>query len=126
MKIRSRRAGTESLGFDCLQVQYILGCVAVVTMTCGMVYGMKTSIDAAGRMVIPREIRRQAGLRPGMALDVRWHDGRIEIEPGILPVKLEHRDHLLVAVPETDIEELTTQTVEETRRALMGERATGG
>jgi len=61
-----------------------------------------------------------------MALDVRWHDGRIEIEPGILPVKLEHRDHLLVAVPETDIEELTTQTVEETRRALMGERATGG
>ncbi|HZS92352.1 MAG TPA: AbrB/MazE/SpoVT family DNA-binding domain-containing protein, partial [Chloroflexota bacterium] len=42
---------------------------------------MKTTMDAAGRLVIPREIRRQAGLQPGMPVEVRWHDGRIEIEP---------------------------------------------
>lgn len=85
---------------------------------------MKASIDAAGRMVIPSEIRRQAGLQPGMALDVRWHDGRIEIEPGILAMKLVRRGQFLVAVPETGIEHLTTQIVEETRRSLAEERAT--
>jgi len=89
-------------------------------------HGMKASIDAAGRMVIPREIRRQAGLRPGMALDVRWHDGRIEIEPGILAMKLVRKGQFLVAVPETGIEQLTTQIVEETRRALAEERAIEG
>lgn len=92
----------------------------------GIVCGMKTSIDPAGRLVIPREIRRQAGLRPGMALDVRWNDGRIEIEPMSLPVKLVCEGQLLVAVPETPVEPLTTETVEETRQALARERITGG
>ncbi len=86
---------------------------------------MRASMDAAGRLVIPSEIRRQAGLRPGMALDVRWHDGRIEIEPGTLPVELVRKGRLLVAVPRTEIEQLTTETVEETRRELARERATG-
>ena len=40
---------------------------------------MRTTIDRAGRLVIPREIRRQAGLAPGMALEVRVNEGRIEI-----------------------------------------------
>ncbi len=95
-------------------------------MNCSKVDGMKASIDAAGRMVIPSEIRRQAGLRPGMPLDVRWRDGRIEIEPGTLAVKLVHRGHLLVAIPTAEIEQLTPQTVEETLRALAAERATEG
>ena len=76
---------------------------------------MKTTIDADGRLVIPKEIRRQAGLRPGMPLEVRWHDGRIEIEPATLPVRLVRKGRLLVAVPETDIEPLTATTVEATR-----------
>ncbi len=86
---------------------------------------MRTSIDASGRLVIPREIRRRAGLLPGMVLDVRWRDGRIEIEPGTLPVKLVRKGPLLVAVPDTPIEPLTTEMVEETRRALEQERASG-
>jgi AbrB family looped-hinge helix DNA binding protein len=84
---------------------------------------MKATIDAAGRLVIPKEIRRQAGLRPGLALDVRWHDGRIEIEPEALPVTLVHEGRFLVAVPETEIEPLTAETVEATRWALAQERA---
>jgi AbrB family looped-hinge helix DNA binding protein len=84
---------------------------------------MKTTIDAAGRLVIPKEIRRRAGIRPGMPLDVRWHDGRIEIEPSRLPVRLVHRGRFLVALPETEVEQLTAETVEETRRALAEERA---
>jgi bifunctional DNA-binding transcriptional regulator/antitoxin component of YhaV-PrlF toxin-antitoxin module len=73
--------------------------------------------------VIPREIRLQAGLRPGMILDVRWHDGHIEIEPETLPVTLVREGRFLVAVPQEANEPLTAQTVEETRRALVEERA---
>ncbi|MPZ15387.1 MAG: antitoxin [Chloroflexi bacterium] len=42
---------------------------------------MRATIDAGARLVIPSEVRRQAGLRPGMALELRWRDGRIEIAP---------------------------------------------
>jgi bifunctional DNA-binding transcriptional regulator/antitoxin component of YhaV-PrlF toxin-antitoxin module len=37
--------------------------------------------DAAGRLVIPAEIKRAAALEPGVPLEVRWRDGVIEIEP---------------------------------------------
>ncbi len=83
---------------------------------------MKATIDAAGRLVIPREIRRRAGLAPGTLLEVRWQDGRIEIEPAALPVKLVRQGRLLVAVGETATEPLTAEAVEATRRALADER----
>jgi len=37
-------------------------------------------MDQAGRLVIPSEIRREAALEPGTPLEVRWHDGMIEID----------------------------------------------
>lgn len=86
---------------------------------------MKTIIDDAGRLEIPEEIRRQAGLQPGMQLEVRWQDGHIEIEPASVPVRLERRGPLLVAVPEVPVEPLTDQVVEEIRQALLYERGLG-
>jgi AbrB family looped-hinge helix DNA binding protein len=83
---------------------------------------MRTTIDAAGRLVIPKGIREEAGLKPGMDLEIRWHDGRIEIEPASLPVKLVRKGRLLVAVPERDVEPLTEQIVEQTRAVLRRER----
>jgi len=85
---------------------------------------MKTTIDPAGRLVIPKEIRREAGLRPGMLLDVRLREGRIEIEPALLPVKLVRKGKLLVAAAAKDVPTLTSETVERTRRAIRRERAT--
>jgi AbrB family looped-hinge helix DNA binding protein len=87
---------------------------------------MKTTIDAAGRLVIPKDIRQQAGLRPGMPLDVRVREGRIEIEPAPLKVKLEKRGRLLVAVPQDRVRPLTHETIEETRRKLRRERGGAG
>ncbi|MCC7104725.1 MAG: AbrB/MazE/SpoVT family DNA-binding domain-containing protein, partial [Chloroflexi bacterium] len=84
---------------------------------------MRTTIDAAGRLVIPREVRRQAGLQPGLPVDVRWRDGRIEIEPAPAPVRLVRRGRLLVAVPEEAVPPLRTETVEAVREALRDERA---
>lgn len=83
---------------------------------------MKVTIDAAGRLVIPKEIRRQAGLEPGMVLDVRFSNGRIEIEPEYAPVRLERRGHVLVAVHEGPVPVLTNEMVEEVRHALLDER----
>jgi AbrB family looped-hinge helix DNA binding protein len=81
----------------------------------------RTTIDGAGRLVIPSDVRRAAGIRPGTLLDVRYRDGHIEIEPAPLPVRLERRGRWLVAVPEEPEEAvppLTVETVEQTRQAL--------
>ena len=83
---------------------------------------MKTTIDAAGRLVIPQDIRREADLKPGTPLEVRWRDGRIEIEPAPLPVKLLRKGRLLVAVPRVTVNPLRADTVERTRRTLRRER----
>jgi len=84
---------------------------------------MKTSIDSTGRLVIPKQIRREAGLKPGLPLDVRWENGKIAITPAPLPVKLERRGRLLVAVPEKNTAPLTAETVEGTRKALRRQRS---
>ncbi len=79
---------------------------------------MVTTMDRAGRLVIPSEVRREAALEPGTPLDVRWHDGVIEIEPQPLPVKLEREGRLLVARPAAKVAALRSATVERTRRQL--------
>jgi AbrB family looped-hinge helix DNA binding protein len=48
-------------------------------------YTMKTSMDRAGRLVIPQEIRRKSGIKPGMPLEVRWETGAIAITPVASP-----------------------------------------
>ena len=63
---------------------------------------MKTTIDHAGRLVIPKDIRRESGIKPGMPLEVRWEKGAIAITPSPLAVKLERKGRLLVAVPTKD------------------------
>ena len=87
-------------------------------ITSGMLPPMKTAIDSAGRLVIPKEVRREAGLKPGMLLDVRLRQGLIEIEPTPLPVKLQKHGRLLVAVPSKPVERLRGETVERTRRQI--------
>jgi AbrB family looped-hinge helix DNA binding protein len=85
---------------------------------------MKTSMDAAGRLVIPKEIRREARITPGTPLDVRCREGRIEIEPAPAQVRLERRGRLLVAVPRGRMPKLTHDMVETTRARINEERAT--
>jgi len=79
-------------------------------------------MDAAGRLVIPREIRREAALEPGVPLEVRWRDGVIELEPQSLPVSLERRGRLLVATPRESVARLPTASVERTRRDIASSR----
>lgn len=83
---------------------------------------MKTTIDDSGRLVIPKEIRREARLAPGASLEIRWHDGRIEIEPAPAAVRLQRRGRLLVAVPKGRLPELSPEVVEQTRLKLLEDR----
>lgn len=83
---------------------------------------MITTMDRAGRLVIPSEIRREAALEPGTPLEVRWQDGRIEIEPQSLPVKLVREGPLLVAKSAVKGPPLRTETVERIRRRARDRR----
>jgi AbrB family looped-hinge helix DNA binding protein len=84
---------------------------------------MKTTIDHAGRLVIPKDIRRESGIKPGMPLEVRWEKGAIAITPAPLEVKLERKGRLLVAVPRRGTSRLSPDTVERTRKTLRKERS---
>jgi AbrB family looped-hinge helix DNA binding protein len=79
---------------------------------------MKTTIDSAGRIVIPRDIRRAAGMKAGTEVELHLRDGVVEIHPTFLPVRLEKRGFLTVAVPLVDVEPLTVEQVNETLRRI--------
>jgi AbrB family looped-hinge helix DNA binding protein len=75
---------------------------------------MPTTIDSAGRVVIPKPLRRRLGLEPGRVVDIRERDGRIEIEPAPTPMRLSRRKGGPVAVPATPLPPLTDEMVRET------------
>jgi AbrB family looped-hinge helix DNA binding protein len=58
---------------------------------------MRTSIDRAGRVVIPRALREQVGLRPG-PVEVEADGAGIRISPPAEET-LDERDGLLVIPP---------------------------
>jgi AbrB family looped-hinge helix DNA binding protein len=80
---------------------------------------MKTAIDAAGRIVVPKVLRDELGFEPGVALEIHAHDGALVIEPLPTPVKLVRRGKRMVVVPEVRLPKLTR---EEVRAALEGSR----
>ena len=49
---------------------------------------MRTTIDRAGRVVIPKAVRDEAGLAAGAEVEVEFRDGRIEIQPAAVPMRL--------------------------------------
>jgi AbrB family looped-hinge helix DNA binding protein len=40
---------------------------------------MRTTIDAAGRLVVPKVLRDELGFRPGTELELEAVDGRLEV-----------------------------------------------
>ncbi len=75
---------------------------------------MKSTIDSAGRVVIPKAVRQRLGLKGGEALDIRERDGRIEIEPAATPMVLVEGRGASVAVPQEELPPLTDDIVRET------------
>ena len=79
---------------------------------------MKTTMDRAGRLVLPKAIRREARIEAGTELEVRVRDGRIEIEPAPLEVDIVKRGRLTVAVPRRPVRPLTAEEVADTVASL--------
>ncbi len=81
---------------------------------------MRTTIDAAGRVVIPKPLRSGLGWARGQALEVRERGGGLEIEAAPTRMALVARPGGIVAVPDTELPPLTDEivraTLERTRR----------
>jgi AbrB family looped-hinge helix DNA binding protein len=81
---------------------------------------MKSAIDSAGRVVIPKPMRARLGLERGRVVEIRERDGRIEIEPAAVPMSLARRGGGPVAVPAEELPPLTDEvvraTIERSRR----------
>jgi AbrB family looped-hinge helix DNA binding protein len=75
---------------------------------------MKTIIDSAGRLVVPKALRQALGLKPGQVLEVRAGDGKLEVEITPSPMALKRRGKGLVAVPDTEVPALTADEVRDT------------
>ncbi len=81
---------------------------------------MQTTIDSAGRIVIPKSIRVRLGLEAGGVVNVRERDGLLELEPAGTAMTLTKRNGGPVAVPDEPLPPLTDAlvraTIEGTRR----------
>lgn len=75
---------------------------------------MITTIDSAGRIVVPKALREALDLKPGQPLEIRAGDGRLEIDIAPTPVDLKKRGKGVVAVPRAELPKLTAEKVRET------------
>lgn len=83
---------------------------------------MSTAIDSAGRLVIPKAVRDAAGILPGTPLEVRFRDGRIEIEPAPIDVSVETVAGVAVASSREPVPMLSADIVTAARDHLRDER----
>ena len=87
---------------------------------------MRSTIDAVGRIVVPKRMREAIRLGPGIEIEVRVVGDHIEIEPAPLAVKLERRGSLTVAVAADRTKVLTASDVRAATETVRGERDSAG
>ena len=83
---------------------------------------MRTTIDAGGRVVIPKSIRERLGLRPGAEVELAEADGRVEIRPALAPMEVVEVDGRMVARGE-GLPVLTDETYGKRSSAPGGDRS---
>lgn len=79
---------------------------------------IQVTMDSAGRLVLPKAVRDEAGILPGMTLRIMVEEGKIEIEPVTREVRVVQRGALRVAVPVEEGPILTSSTIEHVRREI--------
>jgi AbrB family looped-hinge helix DNA binding protein len=82
---------------------------------------MRTTIDSAGRIVVPKALREAMGLAAGREVDIVFTDGRLEIEVVPAEVDLEFPEGELPRIvhrgdPPPLTDEVIRATIEATRR----------
>jgi AbrB family looped-hinge helix DNA binding protein len=66
---------------------------------------MRSTIDKAGRVVIPAAIRERAGLSPGSELEITIDDTGVRLERVAAPPRLVRVGRRLVARPTAPVEQ---------------------
>lgn len=82
---------------------------------------MRVTIDAAGRLAIPKALRDAAGIVPGGTVEIRVCDGRIELEAPSADVRVERHGRVWVAVPDAQTPTLRAEDVHDVLDALRSE-----
>ena len=81
---------------------------------------MRTTIDAAGRIVVPKALRDALGMAAGQEIEIMARDGNLEIAVAPTAMRLERQGSILTAIPDRALPPLTAemvrQTLEQTRR----------
>jgi AbrB family looped-hinge helix DNA binding protein len=73
---------------------------------------MRTTIDKAGRIVVPKVMRDAIGLTGGSPVEIALVEGKIEIEAAPGDIRLERGDDgRLVAVSDRELPVLTAERV---------------
>jgi AbrB family looped-hinge helix DNA binding protein len=80
---------------------------------------MRATIDAGGRIVVPKDVRERLGLLPGHLVDLIEVDGHLEVAPTATAITIVEREGRFIAVPQ---EPLAPMTADDVRAALEGVR----
>lgn len=78
---------------------------------------MRATIDAGGRVVVPKDIRERLGLRAGTQVELTEVDGVLEIAPSVTPMAVVVRDGLVVLEAEQPMPTLTAEQVRAVQEA---------
>jgi len=69
---------------------------------------MKTTIDKAGRIVVPQSVREKAGFSPGTELEIELDERGVHLSRAVSGPKLVREDGHLLARPTAPAKELPT------------------
>jgi AbrB family looped-hinge helix DNA binding protein len=75
---------------------------------------MRTTIDAAGRLVVPKPLRDELGLESGTELELEARDGALEVSVPAIPMRLERQGNRWMAVTDQPMPALTADEVRAT------------
>jgi len=79
---------------------------------------MITTIDKAGRVVIPKSFRESIGLADGGDVEVTEEDGRVVISPRPVSKRLINSGGVLVCVADGQVPPLTADQVRDVLEAI--------
>lgn len=66
---------------------------------------MKATVDALGRVVVPKALRDALGLSPGTTVDISRYGSGLQLVPGGRTARLVEEDGQLVATGETTLDD---------------------